>query len=213
VSSTVELLLTSIVFGAVGLLSPTRAAMTVVMLTGKTLPWARALAYLAGSTLVFGIAAVIGLLGVQAGGGAESALTIVAGLAMIGVAAGMTIVHRRRPAQTDAEPKHPMLSAFGVGVGVSFQSTGRLFVLLAGGYRIGVLADSVPQALIYAGIMIAIWQGSIWLLMLMSVFMPDRFAAVERRARPALDRIENGVIGIVIVALLGAWLLYVGVRA
>ena len=106
-----------------------------------------------------------------------------------------------------------MLSAFGVGVGVSFQSTGRLFVLLAGGYRIGVLADSISQALFYAAIMIAIWQGSIWLLMLMSVFMPERFAAVERRARPALDRIENGVIGIVIVALLGAWLLYVGVRS
>jgi len=212
VSSTLELLLTSIVFGAVGLLSPTRAAMTVVMLTSKTLAWGRALAYLAGSTLVFGIAAVIGLFGVQAGGGAQSALTIVAGLAMIGVAAGMTIVHRRRPAEPDPEPRHPMLSAFGVGVGVSFQSTGRLFVLLAGGYRIGVLADSVTVALIYAGIMIAIWQGSIWLLMLMSVFMPDRFAAVERRARPALDRIENGVIGIVIVALLGAWLLYIGVR-
>jgi hypothetical protein len=211
-SSTVELILTSVIFGAVGLLSPTRAAMAVVMLTSKTAPWPRAIAYLVGSTVVFGIAAVIGLLGVQAGGGAQSTLTIVAGLAMIGVAAGMTIVHRRRPARTEeTEPSHPMLSAFGVGVGVSFQSTGRLFVLLAGGYRIGVLAESIPEALIFAGIMIAIWQAPIWLLMLMSVFMPDRFAAVERRARPALDRIENGVIGIIIVAALGAWLVYVGV--
>jgi len=212
-SQAVELILTSVIFGAVGLLSPTRAAMAVVMLTSKTRPWGRAIAYLAGSTLVFGIAAVIGLLGVQAGGGAQSALTIFAGLAMLGVAAGMTIVHRRRSPEPETEPRHPMLSAFGVGVGVSFQSTGRLFVLLAGGYRIGVLADSISQALFYAAIMIAIWQGSIWLLMLMSVFMPERFAAVERRARPALDRIENGVIGIVIVALLGAWLLYVGVRS
>lgn len=214
-SSTLELFVTSVIFGAVGLLSPTRAAMAVVMLTKKTLAWPRAIAYLAGSTLVFGIASVIGLLGVQAGGGAQSTLTVIAGIAMLGVAAGMTIVHRRRPADPDpdAEPNHPMLSAFGVGVGVSFQSTGRLFVLLAGGYRIGVLAESVPEALIFAGIMIAIWQAPIWGLMLLSVFMPERFAAVERRARPALDRIENGVIGIIIVAALGAWLIYVGVNS
>ncbi|HEX5038821.1 MAG TPA: hypothetical protein VFW95_01635 [Candidatus Limnocylindria bacterium] len=211
-STTLELILTSLAFGAVGLFSPTRAAMAVVMLTGATLPWPRALAYLAGSTLVFGIAVGIGLLGVQAGGDAQSTLTIVAGVAMLIVAAGMTVVHRRRQPEPEAEPRHPILSAFGVGVGVSFQSTGRLFVLLAGGYRIAVLAKSVPEALIFGGIMVAIWQTPIWGLMLMSIFAPHRFAAVERRARPALDRIENGVIGIVIVALLGAWLVYVGVR-
>ena len=85
-------------------------------------------------------------------------------------------------------------------------------MLLAGGYRIAVLAKSVPEALIFGGIMVAIWQTPIWGLMLMSIFAPHRFAAVERRARPALDRIENGVIGSVIVALLGAWLVYVGIR-
>ena len=81
-----------------------------------------------------------------------------------------------------------MLSAFGVGIGVLFQSTGRLFVLLAGGYRIGVLAASIPEALIFARIKVAIWQGSIWLLMLMSIVharsIRGRRASRASRARP-----------------------------
>ena len=64
--STLELALTAILVGAIGIFSPTRLALSVVMLTSETRPWGRAIAYLIGGTAVFAAAALIGLLGVQA---------------------------------------------------------------------------------------------------------------------------------------------------
>ena len=63
-----ELVLTAILFGAIGAFSPTRLALSVVMLTSATKPWGRAIAYVIGSTAVFAVAALIGVLGVQAAG-------------------------------------------------------------------------------------------------------------------------------------------------
>ena len=207
-----ELLLTAILIGAVGIFSPTRLALSVLMLTSATAPWRRALAYAAGSTAVFAVAAIIGLLGVEAAGfrGVAPAVNIVLGTVMIGVAVSMAVIHRRRQDLPIQEARHPVLAASGVGAGVAIQSFGRLLVLLAGGYRIGTLTDGLVPGLAFVGLMLAIWQAPVWSPMLLYVFWRERFDALAQRAQPAIDRIEEGVVGAIIVGAVGAFILVQG---
>jgi hypothetical protein len=210
-----ELLLTAVLIGAIGIFSPTRLALSALMLTSATAPWGRALAYMIGSTAVFAVAAVIGLLGVEAAGirGVAPGVNIVLGIVMIGVAASMVIVHRRRQDLPIQPSRHPVLSAAGVGAGVAIQSFGRLLVLLAGGYRIGALTDGFVPGLALVGLMVAIWQVPVWSPMLLYVFWRERFDALAMRAQPAIDRIEEGIVGAVVVGLVGAWILIQGLLA
>ena len=213
-NDTLELALTSVVFGLVGIVSPTRTGMTVLMLTSRVRPWARAVAFAIGSTAIFGIVVVLGLLGVQATSiNMQVPVTIALGFTLVGVGVGMVISRRRRPDEEPVDPKHPLLSAAGIGVGVSIQAPGRLIVLIAGGYRIGDLAGSATAALTFAGVMLAIWQVPIWGTMLLSLLMPDRFEQLERRARPALDRVESGPWGAVLVAAVGILLVVRGLTS
>lgn len=211
----VELLVTATLIGAIGIFSPTRFALSVVMLTDDTHAWSRAIAYLIGSTAVFATAALIGLLGVEAAGlrGATPTVNIVLGSVMIGVAIAMVVLRRRRQRLPPQPSRHPVLAAAGVGVGVAVQSFGRLLILLAAGYRIGDLARGGGVALGYIGLMILVWQASVWSPMLLYVFRRERFDALARRAQPALDRLEEGVIGAVIVGAFGAWILFQGLTA
>lgn len=211
---TIELLATALVFGIVGVISPTRTAMAVVMLTSRVHAWPRAVAYAVGSTAVFAIAAILGLLGVQASGlDAQVPITIALGFALVGVGIGMAVSQRRNADRPATDPSHPLLSAAGVGVGVSIQAPGRLLVLLAGGYRIGDLADTATAAIGFSALMLAVWQVPIWGTMALAVFQPDRFEAIERRARPALDRVEGGILGAVLVAAVGVLLVWRGLSA
>jgi hypothetical protein len=211
---TVELLATALVFGIVGVVSPTRTAMTVVMLTSRVSAWPRAVAYAVGSTAVFAVAAILGLLGVQASGiDAQVPITIALGLVLVGVGIGMAVSQRRNADRPPADPRHPLLSAAGVGVGVSIQAPARLLVLLAGGFRIGDLADSTAAALGFTALMLAVWQVPIWGTMALALFQPDRFEAIERRARPALDRVEGGILGAVLVAAVGILLVWRGLNS
>ena len=208
---TVELIVTAIVFGIVGIISPTRTAMTVLMLTTRYQAWPRAVAYGVGSTAVFAVATLLGVLGVQASGlDAQVPITIALGFALVGVGIGMAISHRRNADRPQTDPRHPLLSAAGVGVGVSIQAPGRLLVLLAGGYRIGDMADSATIAIGMSALMLAVWQVPIWGTMLLAIVKPDKFEAIERRARPALDRVEGGVLGAVLVAAVGLLLVVRG---
>jgi hypothetical protein len=213
--SQLELALTAIVIGAIGIFSPTRLAVSVLMLASETKPWRRALAYLIGSTAVFATAAIIGLLGVEAAGlrGAAPAVNIVLGTVMIGVAVSMVLVRRRRRNRPPGPSRHPVLAATGIGAGVAFQSFGRLLLLLAAGFRIGGLSRSPVPALVAIGLMIAIWQAPVWSPMLLYVFRRERFDALTRRAQPAIDRIEEGVVGAIAVGLVGAWILFQGLTA
>ena len=210
-----ELLLTAILVGAIGIFSPTRLALSVVMLTSATRPWGRALAYAIGSTAVFALAALVGVLGVQAAGltGAAPAVNIVLGTVMIVVAISMVVVRRRRRDRPPRPSSHPVLTAAGIGAGVAFQSFGRLLILLAGGYRIGGLTRDPVPALVFVGLMILIWQAPVWSPMLLYVFRRERFDALARRAQPALDQIEEGVAGAIAVGLVGGWILYQGLTA
>ncbi len=210
-----ELALTAILIGAIGIFSPTRLALSVLMLTSATAPWGRALAYAIGSTAVFAVASIIGLLGVEAAGlrGVAPAVNIVLGIVMIGVAISMVVIHRRRQDLPIQASRHPVLAATGVGAGVAIQSFGRLLVLLAGGYRIGTLTDGFVPGVAFVGIMLAIWQAPVWSPMLLYVFWRERFDALAQRAQPAIDRIEEGVVGAIIVGLVGAWILIQGLLA
>ncbi len=213
-NSALEAVLTAVLIGAIGIPSPTRAAVTAVMLTNATAPWARALGFAIGSTLVFGAVALIGLLGVEAPGleGASPTVNTILGLVMIGAAVAMLVVRRRRMRDPDPQPtSHPMLKATGIGAGVAVQSFGRLLVLLAGGYRIGVVTDLFVVGLATTALMITVWQAPVWGPMALYVFNRPEFDKLQRRASPALDRIEGGVWGAVIVGVVGTWMLFLGV--
>ena len=210
-----ELVLTAIVFGAIGAFSPTRLALSVVMLTSDTAPWGRAIAYLIGSTAVFAAAALIGLLGVQAAGlaGADPRVNIVLGATMIGAAIFMVVGKRRRKNLPPQASSHPVLAAAGIGAGVAFQSFGRLLVIVAGGYRIGALTRGPVPGLALVGLMIFIWQAPVWSPMLLYILRRKRFDALARRVQPAIDKIEDGATGAILVALVGALILVEGLTA
>jgi hypothetical protein len=210
-----ELVLTAIVFGAIGAFSPTRLALSVVMLTGTSRPWGRAIAYLIGSTAVFAVAAIIGLLGVQAAGlrGADPKVNIVLGSIMIGAAIFMVVGERRRRNLPPQPSSQSVLAAAGLGVGVSFQSFGRLLVIVTGGYRIGVLTRGPVPGLAFVGLMIFIWQAPVWSPMLLYVLRRKRFDALGRRVQPAIDKIEDGATGAILVAVVGALILFEGLTA
>ena len=215
IPGTVELLLTAIIVGAVGIFSPTRLAVSVLMLSSSSRPWGRALAYLVGSTAVFAVAALIGLLGVEAAGlrGAAPEVNIVLGTVMICVAVSMVVAQRRRRNRPPQSSRHPVLAAGGIGAGVAFQSFGRLLLLLAAGFRIGALTRNPVPAMVAIGVMILIWQAPVWSPMLLYAFRRERFDALTRRAQPAIDRLEDGVVGALAVGLVGAWILVQGLRA
>ena len=210
-----ELALTAIVFGAIGAFSPTRLALSVVMLTSETAPWGRAIAYLIGSTAVFATAALIGLLGVQAAGlrGADPKVNIVLGSIMIGAAIFMVVGERRRKNLPPQQSSRPVLAAAGLGAGVAFQSFGRLLVIVAGGYRIGALTRGPVPGLAFVGLMIFIWQAPVWSPMLLYVLRRKRFDALARRVQPAIDKIEDGATGAILVAIVGALILIEGLTA
>jgi hypothetical protein len=211
--NTLELVLVTVLFGAIGIVSATRFALAVLMLASKTAPWLRALGFATGTTAVFAAAALLGLLGVQIPDDRDAPrFDIVLGGVMIAVAVAM-LVARRRPRPVDPQPaRHPFLSSAGIGAGVAFQSFGRLLILVAGGFRIGGLSDSIVTGLSAVAIMIAIWQAPVWGPMALYVFRRSRFDALANRARPALDRVESGPFGAIVVAAVGAYLVIRGLQ-
>ncbi len=211
--NTAELVLVTIVFGAIGVVSATRFALSVLMLASKTSPWLRALGFAVGTTAIFAAAALLGLLGIQVPDDRDAPrFDIVLGGVMIIVAVAM-LVARRRPRPVDPQPaRHPFASAAGIGAGVAFQSFGRLLILVAGGFRIGELSDSIVTGLSAVAIMIAIWQVPVWGPMALYVFRRSRFDAIAERARPALDHVESGPFGAIVVAAVGAYLLIRGLQ-
>jgi hypothetical protein len=202
-----ELTLTAIGFGLIGAFSATRLAMTVLMLTSEEQPWARAVAYLAGSTVAFGIVLLLGVLGMQAVSESEQqAIALWLGIIFVVIALVMGFARVRRRPMPHVIADRPRMAAFGIGMGVSVQSVGRLLILLAGGSRIGALAASATVALAFAGLLLLVWQASIWGTMVVQVVWPSRFAALERRARPVLDHLEGGITGAVLVGLVGLFM-------
>ena len=86
-------------------------------------------------------------------------------------------------------------------------------MLVAGGYRIGALTRGPATGLALVGLMILIWQAPVWSPMLLYVVRRDRFDALAQRVQPAIDKIEDGTAGAILVALVGAWILYEGLTA
>jgi hypothetical protein len=214
ISAIASLILTAVLFGAIGMVSATRFALSALMLTSETVPWARALGFAVGSTAVFALATFLGLLGVEVPGAGSTSPTvnIVLGVAMIIAAVVMVVLQRRRLGQPAPGPsRHPMLAGAGVGIGVAVQSFGRLLVLAGAGYRIGTLTNSPTQALAAIGLMLVIWQVPVWAPMALFVFKRDRFDALAARARPTLDRLEGGVFGAVIIAAVGLFFIFLGI--
>lgn len=213
ISDLTALFLTAIVFGAIGMVSATRFALSALMLTDQQAGWARALGFAVGTTLVFLIATVLGLLGVEVpgAGSPNPTINLVLGIIMVVAAGAMLFMHHRRPAEQDAGPsRHPTLKSAGLGAGVAVQSFGRLLVLAGAGYRIGTLARTPTEAISTIALMLFIWQVPVWAPMALYIFKRDRFDALAARARPALDRIEGGIFGAIIVGAVGIFFIFLG---
>ncbi len=73
--------------------------------------------------------------------------------------------------------------------------------------------EALRTGLALVGLMILIWQAPAWSPMLLYVVRRDRFDALARRVQPAIDRIEDGAAGAILVALVGAWILFEGLTA
>ena len=58
--------------------------------------------------------------------------------------------------------------------------------------------------------MLFIWQVPVWAPMALYIFKRDRFDALAARARPALDRIEGGIFGAIIVGAVGIFFIFLG---
>lgn len=216
ISNTVELAVTAVLFGAVGIFSPTRFALSVLMLTGERSPWARSVAFAIASTVVFAVAALIGLVGGELSGirDVSSEATIVIGLLIVAVAVIMLVRRRRLPDEIPpTSSRRPLLAAAGIGAGVSVQSFGRLLILVAGGTRIGLLSTNPVESLATLGAMIAIWQIPVLAPMALYIFARPRFDAIARRARPAIDRVEGGPWAAILVAAVGFYLIVRGLLA
>ena len=84
---------------------------------------------------------------------------------------------------------------------------------MTGGYRIGALTRGPVPGLAFVGLMIFIWQAPVWSPMLLYVLRRKRFDALARRVQPAIDKIEDGATGAILVALVGAWILFEGLTA
>ena len=211
IPGTLELALTAIVIGAIGIFSPTRLALSAMMLTSETHAWGRAIAYLVGSTAVFAAAAFVGLLGVEAAGlrGVAPTVNIVLGSVMIGVAVAMLVARRRQRDLPPRPSRHPCSLRPG-SAPRSPSSRSDASSSCWPGNRIGDLARGGVPALGWVGVMIAIWQVPVWSPMLLYVFGRDRFDALAQRAQPALDRIEEGIVGAIVVGLVGGWILVQG---
>ena len=212
-SNTVELTVIAVLFGAVGIFSPTRFAVSVLMLTGERSPWARSVAFAIASTVVFTVAALIGLVGGELSGIREvsSQATIAIGVLIVAVAVVMLVRRRRPPDEIPpTSSRRPVLAAAGIGAGVSLQSFGRLLILVAGGTRIGMVSGNPVESLATLGAMIAIWQIPILAPMALYIFARRRFDAIARRARPAIDRVEEGPWGGILVAAVGFYLIIRG---
>jgi hypothetical protein len=215
ISDLTALFLTAIVFGAIGVVSATRFALSALMLTDQTAAWARALGFAVGTTVVFAIAAVLGTLGVEIPGAGSPSPTVnlIPGITMVVAAGVMLLMRRRQMADPDADTgpsRHPTLASAGLGAGVALQSVGRLLILVGAGYRIGTLARTPTEAIGAIALMLVIWQVPVWAPMALYVFRRDRFDALAARARPALDRIEGGIFGVVLIAAVGVFFIILG---
>ena len=73
--------------------------------------------------------------------------------------------------------------------------------------------EALRTGLALVGLMILIWQAPVWSPMLLYVIRRDRFDALARRVQPAIDKIEDGAAGAILVALVGAWILFEGLTA
>ena len=100
ISDLTALFLTAIVFGAIGMVSATRFALSALMLTDQQAGWARALGFAVGTTVVFLMATVLGMLGVEVpgAGSPNPTINLVLGIIMVVAAGAMLFMHHRRPA-------------------------------------------------------------------------------------------------------------------
>ena len=210
-------------FGAIVAFSPTKLAISILYLSGRVAPVARALAFLIGNTAVIGTVVVLTYLGGVVILGtttgipptASDWLDVVLGITLLAIAAyGLARPGVIGPAtlgvgDSDQRPRLGRALVFGASYG--FVAFGRVIVVAAGSSWIARAPIGVTGQVVLLTVMLVVAQVPLWLPIVMHVFAPSRIERIQGFADRGVQQI-GGRTGAVVVGCVGGILLLSGMR-
>lgn len=217
------LLAMAIGFGAIVAFSPTKLAISILYLSGRVAPVARALAFLIGNTVVIGTVAVLAYLGGLAllsttttvPPTASDWLDVLLGIILLAIAAyGLARPGAISPAtlgvgDSDLRPRLGRALVFGASYG--FVAFGRVIVVAAGSSWIARAPVGVTGQVVLLTVMLVVAQMPLWLPIVMHVFAPSRIERISGFADRGVQQI-GGRTGAAVVGCVGGILLLSGIR-
>ena len=217
------LLAMAIGFGAIVAFSPTKLAISILYLSGRVAPVARAMAFLIGNTAVIGSVAVLTYLGGLVLVGTTTTnpptisdwLDVALGVILLAIAAyGLARPGVIGPAtlgvgDSDLRPKLGRALIFGASYG--FVAFGRVIVIAAGGSWIARAPIGVTEQVVLLTVMLVVAQMPLWLPIVMHVFAPSRIERIQGFADRGVQQI-GGRTGAAVVGCVGGILLLSGLR-
>ena len=217
------LLAMAIGFGAIVAFSPTKLAISILYLSGRVAPVARALAFLIGNTVVIGSVAVLTYLGGVVILGtttgipptASDWLDVALGIILLAIAVyGLARPGSVGPAalgvgDSDLRPRLGRALVFGASYG--FVAFGRIIVVAAGGSWIARAPIGVTGQIVLLTVMLVVAQMPLWVPIVMHVFAPSRIERVQGFADRGVQQI-GGRTGAAVVGCVGGLLLLSGMR-
>jgi Sap, sulfolipid-1-addressing protein len=210
-------------FGAIVAFSPTKLAISILYLSGRVAPVARALAFLFGNTVVIGSVAVLAYLGGLALLGTTTTipptpsdwLDVLLGIILLAIAAyGLARPGAIGPAtlgvgDSDLRPRLGRALVFGASYG--FIAFGRAIVVAAGSSWIARAPIGVTGQIVLLTVMLVVAQMPLWLPIVMHVFAPTRIERIQGFADRGVQQI-GGRTSAVVVGCVGGFLLLSGLR-
>ncbi|HEY8199368.1 MAG TPA: GAP family protein [Candidatus Limnocylindrales bacterium] len=217
------LLAMAVGFGAIVAFSPTKLAISILYLSGRVAPVARALAFLIGNTVVIGLVAVLAFLGGLAlvsgttttPPTASDWLDVLLGISLLAIAAyGLARPGAIGPAtlgvgDSDLRPRLGRALVFGASYG--FVAFGRVIVVAAGSSWIARAPIGVTGQIVLLAVMLVVAQMPLWLPIVMHVFAPSRIERIQGFADRGVQQI-GGRTGAAVVGCVGGLLLLSGMR-
>lgn len=210
-------------FGAIVAFSPTKLTISILYLSGRVAPVARATSFLVGNTLVIGGVATLTFGGNAAFVDPSSTipptpndwLDLALGVALLALGAyglarpGSVGPNALGVGSSDLRPRLGRAFVFGAAYG--FVAFGRLIVVAAAGSWIARSPIGLTGQAALIVIMLVVAQLPLWLPIVMHVFAPSRIERIQGFADRGVQQI-GGRTGAAIVACIGGLLVISGLR-